>query len=94
MDDQESHAEQTRRIGKDYWQNNAVSRRADNSEKLGFYPSENRSRQDKKRQSKQEKSHAECFASHTFRSFNKELINDYESRHPQPKEWKGRSRSL
>ncbi len=91
MDIQENYNERTRRIGKDYWHKQAIVTRVNNSEKVGSYSSENCSELVKRRLPKQDKSDHECFASYTFKSFNKDTISAYEIRHPQPKEWRGKS---
>ncbi len=93
QESQESYDEKMRRLGKSYWHNPVVVRRADNSEKFGLHPSKSCSKLIKKQySSEQNKSKVECFASFTFGALNKELISDYVSRNPQPKEWKAKVR--
>jgi len=95
MGTEDSYDEKMRRIGKDYWHKPVVGRKADNSEKFGLYLSEGCSKLVKKRySSEQNKSKVECFASCTFGSLNKALIDSYESRYPQRQEWKPKVRIL
>jgi hypothetical protein len=90
---QGNHDEIARHMGKNYWQNGSVVKPQDNSEKLGSHYCETNPKPSKKRRSKQDKSDVECFASHTFKSFNRDVLKNYESRNPQPKEWKREERS-
>ena len=95
QESKESYDEKMRRIGKDYWRNPTVVRQPDHSEKFGLHPSKSCSKLAKKQySSEQNKSKVECFASYTFGILNKTLIDSYESRFPQPKEWKPKARIL
>jgi len=91
MDETDSRDQQMQRIGNAYWHNTTIATPTYNPEKLAFHSSESRLGLSKKRRFKQIKSDIECFASFTFGSFNRELIYSYESRNPQPKEWKTKS---